>query len=1355
MKPKLTMLKLIVASCALATTAVFGQTTYTWIGSADGTNLATAGNWTTNGVNPATTLPSGATADTAQWNGVTTSNLNLTYTGGLPGTGFGTQGVTWSLTSSQINSVTLICPTGNSGTIGFNNINVANGTLTLGDSTANQLNLIGRPAGATHSMVNSSANPATINPSVRFQAGGGSAYVLDFTGNWIINNYLRNDNGSGPTTIALESGTLTWSSGTTLPRGNSPTGPLDIFAGTVILKSPNLVPSEAPGTVPAGNNVIQSDGTLVFDAVAQSDNISRVISASGSVQVSNGTLTLSGANTYSGNTILNGGELVAGVAENAGVSGPLGVGGTISFNGGTLGFSVNNVFDYSSRFNTAAGQQYNFDTGGQNVTLATGLNSSGSTLTKTGPGTLTLSGASTYTGSTTVNAGRLLFQGSKSGSGNITVADGATLGITATGTQVTPGTLAVGTSSGATLVFDSVNSTTTALIAAGTLSAAGTTTINVNSGTFTVGQSYPLLSWTTGSTPTVSLGVLNGYIGNLSFAGNTLKLNITGTAYRWTGANNGSWDLTTGNNWFQNGAPATFANGGPALLDDTATGTTSLTLSGVVQPTTVTVNNSSLSYSIASSSGNDIGGSATLTKSGSGTLTVSGGANAYTGVSTLSGGTLSVGALANGSLPSDIGGASSAAANLVLDGGTLQYTGGAASIDRLFTLGTSGGTIDASGSGTLNLNNAGSVGYSGVGARAFTLTGSGAAASTLAASFTDNGGATALTKSGTGTWILTGANTESGATTITGGTLQIGAGGASGSIGTGNINNSASLDFNRSGTLTVSGAVSGTGSVTNDGSGTVILANNNNWTGGTTINAGTLQIGNGGATGQVNPNSEITNNSTLVFNSTGAFALSAPIDGTGQVIKRGSGQLKLLGANTYTGGTTIDAGGVLQICSGNQGAIAGNITNNGSLTFVRQDNGVFGVAGVISGTGSVAQDVNNTQPGDTTLSNNCTYTGGTFIRGGGIILGDGVTPGFGMIVGNVTFTNSPVSDDAKILMFNRPDNVTFGGVISGAGSTVGGNQGQLVQAGTGVLTLTANNTYVGSTVISNGVLQVGAGGVTGAIGSTNTVSDWATLIFNRSDNVTLIGGINGTGLVAQAGSGTLTLAGNLAMTASVITTNNDDSTTTNIYIGTITVSNGTLVVNSPGGIVNNFLRVDGGTLVAGGVGSVSTLSVSNDLNISSGTVFASLNKSLAQSNTIYAVTGAINRTGGALKLVNYGPALVGGEKFYVFNKAVTGGAGMTINSPGITVANNLAVDGSVTVTSVSPPPTITPTYSGGTLTLTWPATWIGGVHVQVQTHPPGGGLGTNWVTIPGTDASNSYSTLVNATNGSVFYRLAP
>ena len=191
---------------------------------------------------------------------------------------------------------------------------------------------------------------------------------------------------------------------------------------------------------------------------------------------------------------------------------------------------------------------------------------------------------------------------------------------------------------------------------------------------------------------------MNGAAGTLSTNGNTIQLNITMTAYKWTGLFNSCWDTITTSNWTQNGFPTVFVpNNGPVLFDDTAPGTTTVTVCALVQPTSITVNNSAKAYSIASSGGNNIVGGTGLTKSGSGTLTLSGGANTYTGVTTLMGGTVSVSTLANGGAASDIGAANNSAANLVLNGGTLRYTGGAASIDRLFTVGTSGGTIDVEG----------------------------------------------------------------------------------------------------------------------------------------------------------------------------------------------------------------------------------------------------------------------------------------------------------------------------------------------------------------------------------------------------------------------------------------------------------------------------------------------------------------------------------------------------------------------------------------------------------------------------------------------------------------------------------
>ena len=161
------------------------------------------------------------------------------------------------------------------------------------------------------------------------------------------------------------------------------------------------------------------------------------------------------------------------------------------------------------------------------------------------------------------------------------------------------------------------------------------------------------------------------------------------------------------------------------------------------------------------------------------------GANTYTGVTTISGGILSVASLANGGSASSIGQSANTSTSLVINGGTLRYTGGGASTDRLFKIGatTVGGsaTIDASGTGALTFANAGAVTYGTTEQTRFlTLTGSNMGGNTFAPIIADNTitinpGAVALTKSGAGAWTVTAANTFTGGTTISGGTLNLGA----------------------------------------------------------------------------------------------------------------------------------------------------------------------------------------------------------------------------------------------------------------------------------------------------------------------------------------------------------------------------------------------------------------------------------------------------------------------------------------------------------------------------------------------------------------------------------------------------
>jgi hypothetical protein len=356
MKTKLIILKLLILLCtAFATTAVFGATQI-WTGGGDGIDLDAAANW-------GGTVPTSNAGDIGQWNGTAGGNLLLTHNSSGP-LNSGTPGISFHLTPSQTGSINISSRVASSANIALNatTIDSGAGAFSLGDGTANVLNIILRPSSAgfpfpIHTNLNNSANAATIFPNVRYQSGGGNPHTVQFdgTGDWVVNNALNNANAGNNNNfiIKMGSGTMFWNANSIAGASgvNGIGSPIQIEGGRLVLTAT---------TTMLGTQRITNNATLQY-AANGAQTLSGPMNGIGSLVVSAGTLTLSSSQSdWTGNIVLtNGGVLVVGGVQTAGGTGPLGTDdptNTISFNGGTLQFSVANTFDYSPRFSTAANQ---------------------------------------------------------------------------------------------------------------------------------------------------------------------------------------------------------------------------------------------------------------------------------------------------------------------------------------------------------------------------------------------------------------------------------------------------------------------------------------------------------------------------------------------------------------------------------------------------------------------------------------------------------------------------------------------------------------------------------------------------------------------------------------------------------------------------------------------------------------------------------------------------------------------------------------------------------------------------------------------------------------------------------------
>ena len=286
----------------------------------------------------------------------------------------------------------------------------------------------------------------------------------------------------------------------------------------------------------------------------------------------------------------------------------------------------------------------------------------------------------------------------------------------------------------------------------------------------------------------------NTATGTVTISGGTLQIGNAGTSGSIAGnvANSGTLVFNRSDNYTYSkvisGAGAVIQAGSATLIfdgDNAYTGVTTIS-DGTLQigddGTTGSiagdvVNNGSLVFyrSDEYSYSGIISGTGTVHKNGAARLILTG-TNAYSGATVINSGTLSVNVLADGDSASNIGAAAATADRLIINGGTLEYTGAGSTSNRLFTIGTgvSGAAILASGTGELNLNGTGSLAFTGNGSRTLTLGGSNSGNNSLAVVIGDQGtNATSVTKTGTGKWILTGENTYTGITSISAGTLVI------------------------------------------------------------------------------------------------------------------------------------------------------------------------------------------------------------------------------------------------------------------------------------------------------------------------------------------------------------------------------------------------------------------------------------------------------------------------------------------------------------------------------------------------------------------------------------------------------
>ncbi|EHH2163757.1 fibronectin-binding autotransporter adhesin ShdA [Salmonella enterica] len=509
---------------------------------------------------------------------------------------------------------------------------------------------------------------------------------------------------------------------------------------------------------------------------------------------------------------------------------------------------------------------------------------------------------------------------------------------------------------------------------------------------------------------------------------------------------------------------------------------------------------------------------------------------------------------------------------------------------------------------------------------------------------TSNWDGSKLTKQGDGTLILSNTGNDYGDTVIDGGIL---AAKDAASLGTGDVTiaESATLALSQG---TLDNNVTGEGQIVKSGSDELIVTGDNTYSGGTTITGGILAAKDAASLGSGDV--DIAENAKLELSQ---GTLDNNVTGEGQIVKSGSDELIVTGANDYSGGTTISGGTLIADHADSLGT--GAVANSGVLQV-----GEGELENTLSGTGSLVK----TGTGELTLNGDNDYSGGTTID-------DGV-----LIADNADSLGSGDIDNSGVLQVGEGE---LKNTLSGTGS--------LVKIGTGELTLNGDNDYSGGTTISDGTLIADHADSLG----TGAIANSGVLQVGEGE---LENTLSGSGSLVKTGTGELTLSGD------------------NSYSGGTTISDGTLIADhadslGSGDIDNSGVLKVGegelkntlsgsGSLVKTGTGEL-TLSGDNntysgDTTIADGTLIAANVNALGSGNIDNSGTLMLDANG-AFKLANVTThsgattALAAGSTLYASQLTQENGSTLSIDLGAATddamiTADSVTLGGTLNVTGI-------------------------------------------------------------------------